>query len=171
MYRWLVFVHILAVFVFLLAHGGSAGVAFRLRREGDRARLAALLDMSGASQGLMYASLLVLLIAGIVLGFLGGWWRLGWIWTSLGLLVVAAIGMYVRASIPFNRIRQAAGLAYFDGRRAQPASAPAGDQALQSAVHSVRPFEVATIGVAPIALILWLMIPAPTFLPLNEAQG
>jgi hypothetical protein len=161
MYRWLVFVHVLAAFVFLLAHGGSASVAFRLRRESERARLAALLDMSGASQGVMYGCLLVLLIAGIVLGFLGGWWRLGWIWASLALLVVTAIGMYVRASIPFNRIRQAAGLAYFDGRRAQPASSPAGDQALRSAVAAIRPFEVATIGVVPIALILWLMMFKP----------
>lgn len=161
MYRWLVFVHILAVFVFLLAHGGSASVAFRLRRESERARLAALLDMSGASQGVMYASLLVLLVAGIVLGFLGSWWRLGWIWASLGLLILTAVGMYMRASLPFNRIRHAAGLPYFDGRRAQPASAPEGDEAVKAAVASIRPAEVAAMGLLPIALILWLMMFKP----------
>ena len=55
MYRWLVYVHILAVFIFLLAHGGSASVALppsATRR--DRSRLAALLDLSSASLGVMY---------------------------------------------------------------------------------------------------------------------
>ncbi|HET7011196.1 MAG TPA: hypothetical protein VFI11_10505 [Anaerolineales bacterium] len=161
MYRWLVFVHILAVFVFLLAHGGSASVAFRLRRETERARLAALLDLSAAATGLMYASLLVLLVAGIILGFLGQWWRLGWIWTSLALLILTAVGMYLRASIPFNRVRQAAGLPYFDGRREHPAQAPAGDEAIKAAAEAVRPFEVAAMGVVPVALILWLMMFKP----------
>ncbi len=48
-YRWIVFVHVGAALVFMLAHGASASVAFRLRRERDVARLSALLDLSGAS--------------------------------------------------------------------------------------------------------------------------
>src|SRR3990172_349284 len=109
-----------------------------------------LLDLSGPTQGLMYLCLAVLLVAGIILGFLGRWWGMGWIWTSLALLVLAAVGMYLRASLPFNRIRQAAGLPYFDGRRAQPASAPEGDEAVKAAVASIRPAEVAAMGLLPI---------------------
>ena len=33
MYSWIVFVHVLGVFGFLLAHGAAAVVAFRLRGE------------------------------------------------------------------------------------------------------------------------------------------
>jgi len=161
MYRWLVFIHILAVFIFLLAHGGSASVTLRIRRETDRSRIAALLDLSSASLGVMYLSLLILLVAGIILGFMGKWWGLAWIWVSLALLVVMAVAMYVRASIPFNRVRQAAGLPYFDGRRAQPAATPASDEVVRAAAAAIRPAEVAAMGVVPIAVILWLMMFKP----------
>jgi hypothetical protein len=161
MYRWLVYVHILAVFIFLLAHGGSTSVTLRLRRETDRSRIAALLDLSSASLGVMYLSLLVLLVAGIILGFMGKWWGLGWIWTSLALLVLTAVGMYMRSSIPFNRVRQAAGLPYFDGRRAQPAATPASDEVVRAAAAAIRPAELTAMGVVPIALILWLMMFKP----------
>ena len=161
MYRWLVYIHILAVFIFLLAHGGSTSVAFRLSRESERSRLAALLDLSSASLGVMYLSLLVLLIAGIILGFMGKWWGLAWIWVSLALLVLMAVAMYVRASIPFNRVRQAAGLPYFDGRRAQPAATPASDEVVRAAAAAIRPAEAAAMGIVPIAIILWLMMFKP----------
>jgi len=39
-YPWLVFLHVLGVFVFLLAPGVSAGVGFKLRREMDHRGLA-----------------------------------------------------------------------------------------------------------------------------------
>lgn len=161
MYRWLVYIHILAVFIFLLAHGGSASVTLRLRRETDRSRIAALLDLSSASLGVMYLSLLVLLVAGIILGFLGKWWGLGWIWVSLALLVLMAAAMYVRASIPFHRVRQAAGLPYFDGRRTQPAAAPSNDEVVRAAAAAIRTAEVTVTGVVPIAIILWLMMFKP----------
>src|SRR6478609_7482514 len=45
MYRWLVFLHVLAVFGFLLAHGTAIAVAFRLRREREVARIRVLLDL------------------------------------------------------------------------------------------------------------------------------
>jgi hypothetical protein len=41
------------VFGFLLAHGSSAVVAFRLRREREPARVAALLDLSSSSLALL----------------------------------------------------------------------------------------------------------------------
>jgi hypothetical protein len=161
MYRWLVYVHILGVFVFLLAHGGSASVVFRLRRETERSRMAALLDLSSTGLGVAYGSLLVLLIAGIILGFVGRWWGSGWIWASLGLLVVTAVGMYLRSSVPLHRVRKAAGMPYFDGRRGQPAAPHASDEELHNAAAAVNPMESAGIGLLPIALILWLMMFKP----------
>lgn len=161
MYRWLVFVHILAAFLFLLAHGGSANAVFRIRRETERSRLAALLDLSSASLGLGYLSLLVLLAAGIAVGFMGRWWGMGWIWASLLLLILSAVGMYLRSSMPLNRVRKAAGLPYHDGKRAQPAGPPASDGDLRAAATAVRPLESAAIGIVPIVLTLWLMMFKP----------
>jgi hypothetical protein len=46
LYQWMVFLHIAGVFAFLVAHGVSVGVAFRVRLERDPKRIMALLDLS-----------------------------------------------------------------------------------------------------------------------------
>jgi predicted benzoate:H+ symporter BenE len=65
-YPWLVFLHVLGGFTFVLAHGASAMGAFRLRRERQPARVAALLDLSSFSIGLAYIGLLVILVSGVL---------------------------------------------------------------------------------------------------------
>ena len=45
---WIVFIHVLGAFVFAAGHGVSMFVAFQVRRETDRARMAALLDVVAA---------------------------------------------------------------------------------------------------------------------------
>src|ERR671924_1770207 len=117
MYTFWVFLHIVGVFGFLLAHGTSALVAFRLRGERDAARVAALLDLSSSSLGLMYVSVILLLAGGIVAGFLGHWWGQAWIWTGLGVLVALMISMYVLATPYYDRLRQAVGIQTYTQRR------------------------------------------------------
>jgi hypothetical protein len=90
-YTWWVFLHIAGVFGFLIAHGVSVGVAFRLRRERDPKRIMALLDLSNSSITLLYVSLLLLIGGGVVAGFVGDWWGDGWIWVSLGTLIVTIV--------------------------------------------------------------------------------
>jgi hypothetical protein len=46
LYQWIVYVHILAVFAFLLAHGTATAITFKLRRERKIERIRALLDLS-----------------------------------------------------------------------------------------------------------------------------
>ncbi len=48
-YQWLVFLHIAGVFGFLLTHGASAMVSFRLRADRDVNVIRALLTESGSS--------------------------------------------------------------------------------------------------------------------------
>ncbi len=161
LYRWLVFLHILGTFGFLLAHGGSAIAAFRVRHERSLDGLRAVLNLSSASFGVMYVSLLLLLLAGIVMGFMGGWWAMGWIWLSLALLLATAVGMYLLATGYFNRLRRAAGLAWFDGRREHAAEPPASAEELAHLQASGRPVVTTALGVLPIGLILWLMVFKP----------
>ena len=65
MYQWWVFIHIVGVVGFLLAHGVSVTVLFALRRERDPDRIRALLALSGQSTTAFYWSFLVLLGGGL----------------------------------------------------------------------------------------------------------
>ena len=71
MYQWVVFLHVLGVFGFLMSHGVSAAVSLKLRGERDLERVRALLQPSGLSLYASYPSLLLLLVTGIVAGFMG----------------------------------------------------------------------------------------------------
>ena len=42
--RWLIFLHVLSAITFFLAHGASAAMAFRVRKETDFARIRALVN-------------------------------------------------------------------------------------------------------------------------------
>lgn len=162
MYRVIVFVHLVGVFGFLLAHGVSVVVAFRVRNERDPARIGALLELSSSSLGLMYTSLLVLLLSGVVAGFLGSWWGQAWIWAALGLLIVIMGAMYPLASAYYDRVREAVGVqTYAQKKKSIEPSAPAGAEEIEVLLHSPRPFLVAALGGIGLLAILWLMIFKP----------
>jgi hypothetical protein len=160
-YDWLLFLHVLGTFGFLLAHGASATVAFQLRRERNRERICALLDLSSSSYGVMYSSLGLLLVSGIITGFLGRWWRYIWIWAALGLLIAIVLLMYALASDYYNKVRKAAGMPYFEGRKERPGIEPATPAEIDALLTSRRPVELMAIGGGGLALILWLMIFKP----------
>src|SRR5438045_1050055 len=82
-----IYVHLAGVFGFLVAHGTSAAVGLRLRKEREPARARALLDLSASSLNLANISLVVLLVGGIVAGVKEHAWDEGWIWAGLGVLV------------------------------------------------------------------------------------
>jgi uncharacterized membrane protein len=154
MYPWIVFLHIVGVFGFLLSHGASVAVLFRLRKERDRQRIETLLELSGASMLGFYASIVVLLAAGIAAGFVGNWWRMSWIWLSLGLFLAISVAMYVMATRYFRRIRTAAAT--------RPSGAPmASDEELDELLGSGRLPAIALVGYGGIVVILWLMIFKP----------
>lgn len=158
MYQWLVFFHILGIFGFLFAHGASTMVSFRLRRERSLERVRALLDLSFTSFNVMYISLLVLLATGIAAGFVGEWWGFGWIWLSLGLLVALTVAMYALASPYYNRVRKAAGQAYFQGMGVNPRlpEPPVSEEEMARLLATSRPYVIAAIGVGGLAVLLWL---------------
>lgn len=153
-YQWWVFLHIVGVFGFLLAHGVSVGVAFRLRRERDPHRINALLELSGSSIVLFNVSSIVLLVAGVVAGFLGHWWSQGWIWTALGILLATSVAMSVLARPFYKRIRLVA-----DALAA--GSEAVTEEQFASVLRSPRPLVIAGVGFAALLVILWLMMFKP----------
>jgi hypothetical protein len=148
-------------FLYMLAHGASAASAFQLRRETNLDRIRALLDLSGSSFRLMYLSLLVMFLGGIVLGFLGRWWSSGWIWLSLGILIAILVLMSLMASRQFHRIRKAVGLSYLDGTKEHPPVEPASPEEIRKVLSSGRAYLITAIGLGGWTAILWLMVFKP----------
>jgi hypothetical protein len=164
LYPWIVFVHVAAAFTFVLAHGVAVFASFRVRAEHDRARIAALLDLSTASIRLMYGALLVVVVAGLSAAGVGGWLGRVWPWTSLGVLVVVAAAMDLIGTRHFLRLRQLVGASISPGRARRLAHAPdpaTAEEELALALRSRRPELLAAIGGGALLIVIWLMVLKP----------
>jgi hypothetical protein len=163
MHPWLVFLHVLGVFGFLLAHGVSAGAAFALRRERNPERIRALLEMSANSYGVMYPSLYGLLLTGIITGFTypGGAWRYGWIWVALILLIALVVAMMILGAPIYDEARKVAGLPYRIKGKPQPPVEPASAEEIDAQLAKGDPMLLTVIGFGGIAVIAWLMMFKP----------
>lgn len=158
---WIIFLHVLAAFVFVAGHGVSVFAAFQLRREHDRARMAALLDVSAQSVVAATIALLVVLATGILAGIVLQSFGRAWIWVSLVLLVVIGGLMTPLGIGHFNRIRLALGLRTRDLKEADPDPVPASDADLAAILASRRPEQLLLIGGGGFLVILWLMMFRP----------
>jgi hypothetical protein len=160
-YPWIKLLHVLGGFGFVLAHGASAFAAFRIRSEREPSRVAALLDLSGTSLGLMYVSLLVLLAAGIAAGFIGNFWGSAWIWAAIGVLVLITGAMYPLGSQHYANVRRAVGIKAYNDPKDAPPPAPLAAAELEPLLASSRPVLLAAVGGIGLILILWLMVVKP----------
>jgi len=159
LYPWVVFVHVLAAFLFILAHGASAFVSYRLRAERDPARIAALLDLSSSTIGVMYWALGLLLLAGIAAGIMGDWFSKGWIWLAIGVLFGVTVLMYVVATRYYVTVRRALGQQRPGS--SGPAPEPLPTEQLLALLDTRRPDTIAAIGAIGLILIVWLMVVKP----------
>lgn len=157
---WLIFLHIAAAFSFAVAHGVSAFVALKLRRERDPARVIALLDLSKFALPTSTLSVLLLLISGIAEGFVGGYWGRLWIWAAIAVLVVLFGVMSFFGVMHYDRVRHALGVPGFYDKK--NTGGPEADQAaLTQMLDSPRAVELAAVGFIGLAVILWLMVLQP----------
>ena len=158
LYQLVVFLHVVFVFGYLLAHGVSAAVSYAIKKERDVNRIRALLDLSAASYPAMLWTLLAVVVFGLAASFLNMvWWRFGWIWVSIVVLVVIVVLMAIYGSGVFGEIRKAAGLPYMvKGKpfRAEPARS---DEEVYAATAKVNPTLLLVIGYGGFAVIAWLM--------------
>lgn len=159
LYQWLVFAHVLGVFGFLLAHGVSAWVSFRIRSERDIAVLRTLLQLSASAVVASMVSLLALLVAGIWAAFIGHWWAMRWPWVALGVLVVIWGEMAAQSGNPMRRLRELVG---FTGMsREMPVAEVTDTAALAKAQAALHPWTGAVVGGVGLVVLLWLMVLKP----------
>jgi len=160
-YEWILWTHLISIFGFLSAHGGSSLAIFSIRKTRETERLRALLEMSRLSVLISYVFILLVLATGVTLGFLGGFWTQLWIWTAIVVAFVMMALMYRLGTARFNSVRKAVGLAYYQGRKKQPPSQVADAAALGELLSSTRPVELSAVGVAGLLIIAWLMVFKP----------
>lgn len=155
MHRLWVFLHIVGVFGFLMAHGVSVYATFRLRAEREAHRVTHLLELSASSVPFMWASIGLLLLGGVIAGFTGDFWGQGWIWAAIALLLVVTVAMYVVATPWVKRLRTIAA-AIAEGSRAVT------QEQFEGILRSRRPFGIAAIGFVGLLAILYLMMFKPS---------
>ena len=160
-HTWIVWIHVVGVFLFLIGHGVSIYVAFRLRDEREVVAVRTLLDLSRRSMSLMIIGLIIWLLGGILAGFSGNYWTSGqlWIWLSLVLAVIVVAMMTPMGRLYFNRVRVAVGVDPQTGK-VDPGFT-VDEAALDSAIMSGKPMVLAAAGFGLIIVLSWLMFFKP----------
>jgi cytochrome bd-type quinol oxidase subunit 2 len=155
MYRYWVVLHIVGVASFLLSHGVSMFALYRLRAlDLDRGRIVDTITFSGATAKPMYASLVVLTVAGFVAGYQGKWLDDWWIWISIAVLIASTVLMTLIAKPYFKRISAACAM--------RPSGVPrTSDEELTELLGSSKVHLITAIGVGSLAIIIWLMVTKP----------
>ena len=103
--RWLIFIHVLAALTFFLAHGASAAMAFKIRKETDFTRIGAMLDLSWSTAIVMGISFLIMGLTGVVLPFVIHIWNKGYIWVSILLMLFVFIYMGIFNESHYKQLR------------------------------------------------------------------
>jgi len=89
MYNWIVYMHVASIFVFLVQHAAEIFVTFRLREQEGPDGIPAVYSFlpDNNSRNLRITYLLIIMTGGIA-GLMSTWWKQGWMWTSLGVMIV-----------------------------------------------------------------------------------
>lgn len=158
---WIVFIHVAGAFVFAAGHGVTMYVAFAIRREPDRAKLAALLDLSAKALASAGIGLLVLFVAGILAGVIAGSWSRAWIWVSLVLFIAISLAMTPIGGAWFSKLRVGLGQRTRAQKPADPDPVPVSDGELAALQASNVPEVLLVIGGGGFLVILYLMMFRP----------
>jgi hypothetical protein len=160
-YPWVVIAHVFFVIISFGAHGTSAFAMFQARREIDRARLAAVLDLSQASLGVAGVALIAALVLGIVAAIMGGHFGRLWPWAAIGVVVVVFGVMTPIGANPMSDLRKSLGLRGRGDKPGQPSRPPGSSADVAAAQARLRPDLLSIIGIVAIAILVWLMEAKP----------
>jgi hypothetical protein len=160
-YPWVVIAHVFFVIIAFGAHGTSVFAMFQARREADRARLAAVLDLSQASLGVAGVALILAVLLGIVAAVMGGHFSRYWPWAAIVVVVLTFGVMTPVGANPMSDLRKSLGLPGRGDKRGQPSHAPGSNADVAAAQARLRPDLLSIIGVGAIATLVWLMEAKP----------
>jgi len=145
LYSWLLFVHVLSVGAFLFAHGVSGGASFLVRRP-VTPMTGPLLRLSQMSGFVANPAILLVIITGVWMTFVGSWASRGWPWFALGVLIVTYAAMVFIAR-PYYMARDAA--------------KAGSDEEVAAKLATTRPELAAAVGVVALVILFALMVFKP----------
>lgn len=154
LYPWVVIAHVFFVIVAFGAHGTSAFAIYRVRASSDRTELRTLLDLSQTSLAVAGVALLAAVVLGIAAAIMGGHFSRMWPWASIAVLVVVTIAMTPLAAGPMREIRATLGVG--NDKSGAPL-VPGSNEDLGRAQAKLKPELTMVVGVAAIAILVWLM--------------
>ncbi len=157
----LLYIHVLAAFTFLLAHGVAIFVSFQLKKEEETEHMKALLNLSASAWPSMMLSLLVLMLAGITLAFVVSAWGRLWVWTSVILLLGLTVWMFRVGQGTYQPLRKMLGMVWLIQGKPQPTEKARPLSEIKAYLAKTRPMEMTVVGVGGFALILLLMMFKP----------
>jgi hypothetical protein len=156
MYDLWVFLHLLSVSLFLLFHGVQMWAMFSLAPAmPDREKVFDRAEQSRMASTPMYVSLGLVVLFGVIAGIDGHWFSHGWwLWVAIGVLLVT-VGFMSAIAGPYMKRVRAATTRWADG------SYPTSADDLDRLVRGSRPRTIALVGVAGLAILLYLMVYKP----------
>ena len=151
-----VFLHIVGVASFLLFHGVQIWALFAIPPAfPDREKMFDRAEQSRMAGTPMYASLAFLTVFGVIAGIDGAWFSRGWwLWGAILVLLVTTGAMSALAG-PYMRSIREATTRWADG------TYPTSDTDLEALIRGPRGRVIAAIGMAGLAILLWLMVYKP----------
>ena len=105
----------------------------------------------------------VMLISGIILGFMGRFWSEAWVWIAIVVFVVILFVMGGYGRNNFDRVSYLFDPEKYKAPRDKKGEEPipASDEDLAAEQAKGRPVMLTVTGLAALALILWLMMFKP----------
>ena len=149
------FLHLVGIFGFLICHGVSMFVLYRIRNvQLDRAKISELISFSGVTTMPMYVSLGVLVAGGVGAAITISAFSHPWLWTSIAILLITVGLMAAVASPYFKQITAACEI--------RPSGVPRkADEELDALLHGPTTTRITVIGSVGLVAILYLMIFKP----------
>ena len=157
MYLWFVYLHIHVIFIFLIQHAAEIWVSFKLRQqeepEGIFATYAFMLNNNVRKLRVTYS---LIILTGITAGLITPWWKQGWMWAALGVMIVTRVVMRRVSSTYLTAVD---GIAEHSLKNREDASAI---DRFRSELQARREPEILSVTSAFCGLIiLWLMMFKP----------
>jgi uncharacterized membrane protein len=153
LYRWLIFLHVFGAILFFMGHGATALAMFDIQKTRDPERILALMGLRSTQMWSFASGGLLLVITSIWLGFLGEWWRSGWIWASILLYIIIMIFMSQWGRAYYDSIEMVLDP---EGERAKKAKSVE-TRSLDEIISGGKTGLLTWIGIGGTAIILWLM--------------